>query len=291
VCDKVRAIFSGSRVGILLVVGFVVDHALDMAPVGNRVGGRVSRPERGTRAMSAVLLALSLAVACGGRAEDPGESSSPQVPELPNEEPPATVVPPEMQASQDSTIPGLPTVEPQAPPMLTPSTPVPEPPMAPNTPDTDPEPEMDPEPEIPAESLLNEGCLYIGGYVRVFVYQRDALANVCTNLTLISDDEVSPFDLTDLTVPERWTVEDMSAYPCLPEGATTSDAIPTYFTRASGSIAFAAAPLGLPSSMDIDVRLSVPAEDVGTLPEQMIIMDRRIVARNLDLAGSCTPRR
>lgn len=170
-----------------------------------------------------------------------------------------------------------------SPPMVAPAPPAPEPPKM---------PEVEPEPHAvePIETFFTEGCYYVGGYDRVFVYQRDAMANVCSELVLIADDEASPFDLTNLTVPAPWTVETMTAYACTPEGMAVNGATPTHYTRATGSVTFAAAQGGWPPSISVDVLISVPAADAGTLSEQLI-MDRRIVALNLDLAGGCSGRR
>ncbi len=145
--------------------------------------------------------------------------------------------------------------------------------------------EEGPEPTEPS-SIFIESCTQIGGYDRVLVFQRDAATSVCTFFGLVSPaDGESDFDLSSVSLPERWTVENMEATVC--ELGAESDAALTYFTSASGSIAFAPGQGGLPARMRLDVVLRLPDEAAGT-PSNEMIAEQRIVAEDLAVLGSCT---
>jgi hypothetical protein len=157
----------------------------------------------------------------------------------------------------------------------------------PSTPEPPDMPAANPEPTEPS-SILIESCTQIGGYDRVFVFQRDAATSVCTFVGLVSPvDREARFDLTSVSLPERWTVENMEAFACTPEGEAVSGAALTYYTSAVGSIGFAGGQGGMPARMKLDVVLRVPDETVGT-PANEMIAEQRIVAEDLEVLGSCT---
>jgi hypothetical protein len=132
-----------------------------------------------------------------------------------------------------------------------------------------------------------EGCLYIGAYTRVFIYQRDDERGICARLVLVSpEDYESPFDLTGLTVPPDWTVDETSAFPCTPDGSMLSGATPNYYMTASGSVDFVMGQGGMPTRASVEVTLANPLADAAASPDPLIT-GQQISARDLELLGSC----
>lgn len=127
----------------------------------------------------------------------------------------------------------------------------------------------------------------VGGYDRVFIFQRDAATGICTDFGLVTPtDQPSAFAVNNLSLPAFWTVEDMSAFECGPDGNAVSDATPTTFMRADGAVSFADMQGSLPLRVKLDVVLSAPAEDRGT-PEEQIISEQRRLADDIDLRAGC----
>jgi hypothetical protein len=192
-------------------------------------------------------------------------------------------------ASPDPTPPPVATPTPQ------PSSPMPQPAPADDTgtPRTEAEPEPEPEPEpVEPSPIVIEGCSVIGGYDRVFIFQRDGASGICTDFGLVTPaDEADPivFALTNLLLPMRWTVEHMSAFECDAEGNAVSGAAHTHFMRADGAVDFADLQGGLPSRVRLDVVLSAPAGDTGAAAQQ-VIPEQRIVAVDIDLLAGCSLR-
>ena len=145
-------------------------------------------------------------------------------------------------------------------------------------------------PTAPNPAISIEGCVAIGGYDRVIIFQRDAASGICTDLGLVTvDGDPSPFDLADLSLPQRWTVEDMSAFPCTADGNPVAGATPTDFGAASGRIDFDTETGAVPSRVSLDGALTDPAGEAEAAP-QSLISRQRIVADDLELRGSCPPR-
>lgn len=126
----------------------------------------------------------------------------------------------------------------------------------------------------------------MGGYDRVFIFQRDASTGICTDFVLVSPDDDAPAQ-PNLSLPERWAVEDMSSFDCTLDGSLVSGSTPTFFTRADGNIAFGGSEGGLPLHVQLDVVLSLPAEDVGT-PANQLILRQRLEAEDIALLGGCS---
>jgi hypothetical protein len=200
-----------------------------------------------------------------------------------------------MQAPAQPAVPGPepvmpdePTSSPTSPPASQPAAPDPEP-MGPDT----PEPEPVGDPQFPEPSaIVIEGCGVVGGYDRVFIFQRDAATGICTDFGLVTPVDAGgqvPFALSNLSLPMRWTVEDMVSFACAVDGSALSSATPTYFTRAEGDITFGAMQGNLPRQVKLDVVLSEPALDAGTLADQTI-PEQRLVADEIDLLQGCSLR-
>lgn len=240
---------------------------------------------RASLPVAAVVLAASLA--CGGEAAS--RSGAP----LEGQQGPALAAPPALQGQPPSSSPAAPVALPMAvptvpapePPSSSPAPPASEPPATPSTASTPPEP-------TPAAALSVDGCLYVGGYDRVFIDQRDAERDICATLVLVGpDDSESPFDLTGLALPPGWTVDEMSAFPCAADGNRLSDTEPNHYRTALGSVSFVLGQGGYPTHASVDARLLHPSEDVAALPyPDPLIAEQRISADHLQLQGSCRPR-
>ena len=152
-------------------------------------------------------------------------------------------------------------------------------------------------PDAPAEpppsptSISVDGCHYIGGYDRVFIFQRDGALGVCTDLTLVTPDDASgAFDLSNLSLPPRWTVDDMVAFACTPDRQPVAGSQPNYYTTASGEVSFEFAPGALPLRASLDVALTLPADDPALYPvAEPRIEAQQIRVEGLELQGSCPP--
>jgi hypothetical protein len=145
-----------------------------------------------------------------------------------------------------------------------------------------------PEP-VPTGLTSVEGCLSIGDYDRVVIFQRDDEHDMCASLVFVTpEDDENPFDLTSLSLPPRWTVEEMSAFPCAPDGSMLDAALPSYFMAATGTVDFVMGQGGLPNRASLDVMLMNPLDDAAALPyPDPPIMGQLISAEDLELAGGC----
>jgi hypothetical protein len=140
-----------------------------------------------------------------------------------------------------------------------------------------------------------KGCVYIGGYDRVNLYQLDRAAGLCTGFRLIANDEEgnSP---AGLSLPANWSVEDMYSYSCSETGVDLADGADIGFTDAVGEVIFAGGSGGLPAFVWLDVTLSITPEDrepcepgVACAAEPpTALAPRHLLATDaIDMAGDC----
>jgi hypothetical protein len=130
-----------------------------------------------------------------------------------------------------------------------------------------------------------EGCTQIGGYDRVMLQQSDRFQGTCTRITLVNDYEAAASP--ELTLPEGWAVEDLSAYRCTPDGMPLDDVGATSYSRATGSIDFGGAIGGIPVYVWPRVRLSEPLGD-GLLAPDQIVPDHDFSSDDfISVAGGC----
>ncbi|HTV18038.1 MAG TPA: hypothetical protein VMG12_05190 [Polyangiaceae bacterium] len=268
-------------------------------------GAAPIRVTRSVCPLAVVVVAASLVGACGGsagdgsgdgsgRADEASDGTSPPSGSGSSSNEASSQAPrPSADEPSSSPTPAPPTSADVTPaPADTPPTPAPpaDSPPASDLPGSDPLPSPTPEPDPEPSPISIEGCVYIGAYDRVFIFQRDAASGVCTDLGLVTvDDSPSPFDLANLALPLRWTIEDMSAFSCTPDGNPMSGTTATEFTMASGSIAFDPANGGLPSRVTLDVTILGAAADAELAPDPLIA-SQRIRADELELKGSCSSR-
>jgi hypothetical protein len=219
---------------------------------------------------------MVFATACGGRADQ------------------GSMAPAAVEADRTMAVDPTPSATEPSPGEGESSPPAPTPPAPETIGDATPPPRErparpQPAPESPPtqpESISIEGCREVGGYDRVFIFQRDASTGICTDFWLVSpDDDATP--QPNLSLPERWAVEDMSSFGCTLDGSPVSDSTRTYFTRADGNISFSGNEGALPLHVQLDVVLSSPAEDMGT-PASELISRQRLEAEDIELLGGCS---
>ena len=230
-----------------------------------------------------IMFSAAVLSGCGGQAD---QASNPPE-DVTSREPDAVMTPgpaaPPPRATNDG----------DAPPVSVPRDPEPEPspevsddtPLLPSEP---PPSESPPVVDAPSEPspIDVQGCGVPGGYDRVFILQRDAASGICTDFVLRTADTDDPL-MPGLSLPPRWTAEDMMSFACAPEGSMDTGVTPTYFTNVQGTVTFTGSPfLSIPARVRVHVVLDTPADDAGTASEQLI-SQQTIDAEDLDLENGC----
>ncbi len=136
-----------------------------------------------------------------------------------------------------------------------------------------------------AETNSYLGCRQIGGYDRVVLQQKDSIQGICTRVGLVLDYElqVTP----GLSLPEGWGVEDVSAYPCTPDGKALGSAVPTWYSLATGSVQFGGAIGGLPVYVWPELWLSEPVADSSLAPDQVLAARAFSANDFIDVSRGC----